>query len=305
MIKNNIKTVKKAYIILAHKNEQQVQRLIDTLDDKNSMFFLHVDLKASNATFKKIFTMDTRVNFVRRVKTKWGGFGLVEATLKAMSDIRKSGNFDKIILLSGQDYPIKSNEEIDLYFQNSRFNIFMDHFPLPNHRKWGPGGGMYRVNKYFFGLSWIEKYMARAVNFLAMFIPAIKRKLAKGIQPFSGSQWWAMDMRALNYVLDYVTSHPEYVKFHKHTFAADELFFQMILLNCEDESLRDNIANDNLRYMKWKTSEIAHPEILNVDDMDNIGESNALFARKFDTCVDEDVINVIDDQLLNKLSSAL
>ena len=79
----------------------------------------------------------------------------------------------------------------------------------------------------------------------------------------------------------------------------------MILLNCEDESLRDNIANDNLRYMKWKTSEIAHPEILNVDDMDNIGESNALFARKFDTCVDEDVINVIDDQLLNKLSSAL
>jgi len=297
--------VKKAYIILAHKNEQQVQRLIDTLDDKNSMFFLHVDRKVSITGFKKLFDNDSRVYFVQRVKTEWGGFGLVDATLNAMYDVRKSGDFDKIILLSGQDYPIKSNEEIDQYFQGSKYNIFMDHFPLPNHRKWGPGGGMYRVNKYFFGLSWIKKYLAKATNFLATFIPFLNRKLAKGIEPFSGSQWWAMDMHALNYVLDYVAAHPEYVNFHKHTFAPDELFFQMILLNCEDVSLRNNIANDNLRYMKWKTSDIAHPEILKVNDLDDIGESNALFARKFDTGVDEDVINVIDDQLLNKFITAL
>lgn len=297
--------MKKAYIILAHKNEQQVQRLIDTLDDGNSTYFLHVDLKVSDTEFKKLFSKNSQVHFVRRVKTEWGGFGLVNATLNAMLDIRKTGDFDKIILLSGQDYPIKSNEEIDQYFKNSKFNIFMDHFPLPNHRKWGMGGGMYRVNKYFFGLSWIEKYLAKAINFLAVFIPIINRKLAKGVQPFSGSQWWVMDMRALNYVLDYVADHPEYVKFHRHTFAPDELFFQIILLNCKDESLRDHIANDNLRYMQWKTSEIAHPEILNINDLDNIGESDALFARKFDTGIDEEVINSIDDQLLHKLSSTL
>lgn len=290
---------------MAHKNEQQVQRLIDTLDDGNSTYFLHVDLKVSDTEFKKLFSKNSQVHFVRRVKTEWGGFGLVNATLNAMLDIRKTGDFDKIILLSGQDYPIKSNEEIDQYFKNSKFNIFMDHFPLPNHRKWGMGGGMYRVNKYFFGLSWIEKYLAKAINFLAVFIPIINRKLAKGVQPFSGSQWWVMDMRALNYVLDYVADHPEYVKFHRHTFAPDELFFQIILLNCKDESLRDHIANDNLRYMQWKTSEIAHPEILNINDLDNIGESDALFARKFDTGIDEEVINSIDDQLLLKLSSTL
>ena len=290
---------------MAHKNEQQVQRLIDTLDDGNSTYFLHVDLKVSDTEFKKLFSKNSQVHFVRRVKTEWGGFGLVNATLNAMLDIRKTGDFDKIILLSGQDYPIKSNEEIDQYFKNSKFNIFMDHFPLPNHRKWGMGGGMYRVNKYFFGLSWIEKYLAKAINFLAVFIPIINRKLAKGVQPFSGSQWWVMDMRALNYVLDYVADHPEYVKFHRHTFAPDELFFQIILLNCKDESLRDHIANDNLRYMQWKTLEIAHPEILNINDLDNIGESDALFARKFDTGIDEEVINSIDDQLLHKLSSTL
>lgn len=296
--------MKKAYIILAHKNEQQVLRLIDTLNDGHSKFFLHVDLKSDIKGFKKLFAAHALVHFVKSVKTEWGGFGLVSATLNAMRDIKNEAEFDKIILLSGQDYPIKTNVEIDEYFLNSKYNIFMDHFPLPNHRKWGPGGGMYRIDKYFFGLSSIQKFFAKAANFLAIFIPSIKRNLDKKIKPFSGSQWWAMDMRALTYVLSYVDENPEYVKFHKHTFAPDELFFQMILLNCEDKLLRENIANDNLRFMKWKTSEIAHPEILRLQDADNLSESDALFARKFDSGVDEDIIDVIDANFLNKLGNA-
>ena len=79
---------------------------------------------------KRYSAKTTRLISFEGVKTEWGGFGLVEATLRAMADVSRAGNFDKIILLSGQDYPIKSNEEIDQYFQDSKFNIFMDHFPF-------------------------------------------------------------------------------------------------------------------------------------------------------------------------------
>jgi hypothetical protein len=297
--------LKKAYIILAHKNEQQVQRLIDSLDDGNATFFLHVDLKVAIDGFEDRFTKDNRVRFVKRVKAEWGSFGLVEATLNALYSIRNSDYFDKVILLSGQDYPIKSNEEIDHFFHESPYNIFMDHFPLPNHRKWGPGGGMYRVNKYFFGLSIIHKALAKVANFIALVIPSLKRKLLIGIVPFSGSQWWAMDMRALDYVLNYVSEHPEYVKFHKHTFAPDELFFQMILLNCEDKTMRENIANDDLRYTKWKTSKTAHPEVLKVDDLNHIEQSEALFARKFDSCIDDEIIDIIDTDFLKRVNAVI
>lgn len=296
--------MKKAYIILAHKNEEMVKRLIDRLDDNNSVFFLHIDLNSDITEFRKLFRDDRRVRFLQRENTGWGSFGLVQATLNAMWTVQ-GGDYEKVILLSGQDYPIKSNDEIDQFFQSSKYNIFMDHFPLPNRRKWGPGGGMYRVNKYFFGLSFIKKMMAKAANFTGMIFPFAKRRELPGMKPFSGSQWWAMDMRAVNYILEYVDSHPEYIRYHQHTFAADELFFQMILLNCPDASLRENIANDNLRYMKWKSESIAHPEILGVSDVDHISGSGALFARKFDPEVDNKVIDVIDDRFLNSLSGAL
>lgn len=294
--------MKKAYIILAHKNEEMVKRLVDRLDDNASDFFLHIDLNSDITGFRRVFRNDRRVRFLWREDTGWGTFGLVKATLNAMRVIR-NGDYEKVILLSGQDYPIKSNEEIDQFFQNSPYNIFMDHFPLPNHRKWGPGGGMYRVNKYFFGLSGIKKLLAKAANFLGILFPFAKRKELPGMKPFSGSQWWAMDMRAVNYILDYVEEHPEYVRYHQHTFAADELFFQMILLNCPDPSLRENISNNNLRFMKWKSESVAHPEVLGVDDVEHISGSEALFARKFDPNVDSEVINVIDDKLLNQVSA--
>lgn len=296
--------MKKAYIILAHKNEAMVKRLIDRLDDNASDFFLHVDLKSNIKGFRRIFSDNPRVCFLQRERTGWGAFGLVRATLNAMRVVR-GGDYEKVILLSGQDYPIKSNEEIDQFFRNSPYNIFMDHFPLPNHSKWGSGGGMYRVNKYFFGLSFPKKLMAKTANFIGIVFPPAKRRELPYMKPFSGSQWWAMDMRAVNYILEYVESHPEYIRYHRHTFAADELFFQMILLNCPDGSLRANIANDNLRFMRWKDESIAHPEILSVSDVESISDSEALFARKFDPEVDSEVINVIDDKVLNAASSIL
>ena len=39
--------MKKNYLILSHKNPQQVCRLINRLDDGTSEFFVHVDLKSN------------------------------------------------------------------------------------------------------------------------------------------------------------------------------------------------------------------------------------------------------------------
>ena len=296
--------MKKAYIILAHKNALMVKRLVERLDDNHSDFLLHVDANSDVDNFRDILRDNRNVRFLKSVSTGWGSFGLVDVTLDALRLI-KDADYEKVILLSGQDYPIKSNEEIDLFFKNSPHDIFMDYFPIPNHEKWGAGGGMYRVNKYFFGMSFVNKMMAKTANFLGILLPFMRRRELKGMKPFSGSQWWAMDMHSVKYILNYLDTHPEYISYHQHTFAADEIFFQMILLNNKDASFRDKIANDSLRFMRWKNSSIAHPEILEVGDVAGIGQSAALFARKFDPEVDSEVIDIIDDRFLNLVSSPL
>lgn len=288
--------VKKAYIILAHKNAPQVNRLVERLDDKLSHFFIHVDLNTSIEEFKILMESKRNLYFVDRVATPWGGFGLVQATLNGMMAVKKTRNeFDIISLLSGQDYPIKSNEEINSYFESSAHSVFIDYFSLPNYGKWRSGGGMYRVDKYFLGLSKSDKYTAKALNFLGRFIPSVRRNPPEKLNYFAGSQWWSIDMYALNYILNYVRNNPQYKNFHKHTFASDELFFHTILLNSKDNRLLASISNDNMRFMKWTSSLNAHPEMLLQQDLESISESSALFARKFDTTKDAKILDMIDE----------
>src|ERR1700709_746531 len=98
--------MEKAYIILAHKNPQQLYRLIQKLDDQHSTFFIHIDKKVPLAGFEQILGLNNKVIFTKRVYTEWGGFGLVEATLNAMQAVKDSlKRYERIILLSGQDYP--------------------------------------------------------------------------------------------------------------------------------------------------------------------------------------------------------
>lgn len=290
--------MKKAYIILAHKYPDQLLRLVQRLTDELSFFFIHIDKKSEAACFNKVFELQN-VQPVENVRLHWGGYSFVQAILNGMKAVKNcEQNIEHIILLSGQDYPVKDNATITKFLHTSPHKIFIEHFRLPNHEKWQPGGGMYRVDKYYFGLGMHQKFTAKTLNFLSSYNSFIKRQLPGNMKPFAGSTWWIMDMYALNYLLDYVNKNPAYVKFHKRTFAADELFFQMILLNTTDKRLAKSISGNNKRFIKWKKN-AANPETLHANDVDDIIKSDALFARKFDMHTDTTVLDMIDERCLH------
>ena len=239
--------MRKAYIILAHKNQSQLARLIRRLDDGSSFFFIHVDLNAKIDQTQLMQEGKTHINFVPGIKTAWGSFDLVQATLNALNQIKATPvTFNRITLLSGQDYPIKSNEAIDRFYIHSAYTIFMDHSRLPNYKKW-TDGGLYRLNKYFWGFSWYYKYAAKTANFLSLFFRFFRRRLKRQMRHYHGSQWWTIDHYAMHYILDFVERHPEYVSFHRHTFAPDELFFQTILRNAPDSRISSKMVNPHAR----------------------------------------------------------
>ncbi len=293
--------MKKAYLILAHKNIEQLLRLVKRLDDHSSWFYIHIDKKLTGADLGVLTSLPDRVQIMERMDTRWAGFSLVEATLKAMRAAKDSNiNFHTITLLSGQDYPIKSNEYINKFFKHSEQRIFMEHFKIPNHEKWQPRGGMYRLDKYFFGLKPHQLFSSRAVNLLSSYVPFLRRNQPKDLQPYAGSQWWTIDSYALDYILHFVDENPSYSEYHRSTFAPDEVFFQTILLNATDERIIKNIVNDNKRFARWQTENTAHPEFLNEKYFDNIVSSTALFARKFDLEQDPEIFALIDKCCLNK-----
>ncbi|WP_429382304.1 beta-1,6-N-acetylglucosaminyltransferase [Mucilaginibacter sp. UYCu711] len=286
---------------MAHKNAVQIKRLIESLEDGLSHFFLHLDLKSGIKISDIGLNSYVKVSPVESINSNWGRFELVQATLNAMALIKQQPvKFDRIILLSGQDYPIKSNEYINDFYQYSDYSIFLDHFSIPDYKKWSSNGGLYRIDKYFFGFSRFLKFIARIVNFLALFIKCLQRTIKTELKHYHGSQWWTIDSYSLNYILNYISEHPEYITFHKYTFAPDELFFHTIILNADDTQIISKIFNDNKMLMKWENEFIAHPEILDRNDLETLKISDSLFARKFDIKVDVVVLDMIDQLRLTQ-----
>lgn len=288
--------MEKAFIILAHKNPVQVARLISSLDDNHSTFFLHLDKNVNSLPFKMIIANNNNVVLVKNEYTFWGGFGIVQATLNAMKmAMNYHKHFEFVSLISGQHYPIRSNEYINHFLRHSPHQIFMEYSSIPNNHRWQPRGGMFRIDKYFLGMKGYERTAAKAVNFLSDKLNVIKRNFPQNMRPYAGSQWWTMNRYAVKYILDFVKNNKDYYRFHRYTFAPDELFFHNIILNADDEQIQNSIVNNNLLYMHWPNLRKGHPEILKQADIKNIVGSEALFARKFDVNEDAAVLDLIDE----------
>ncbi|MEJ7736450.1 MAG: beta-1,6-N-acetylglucosaminyltransferase [Chitinophagaceae bacterium] len=293
--------MEKAYIILAHKNIEQLNRLLQRLDDNASFFFIHIDKKLSVDEMPALSKIPDRIYMVKRINTHWAGLSLVRATLLGMKAIKATQReFHTITLLSGQDYPVKCNEDINTFFKNADRRIMMEYFKVPNFDKWSPRGGMYRLDKYYFGLKFHQRYIAKAMNFVVNIFPFLKRKQPGNLKPYGGSQWWTMNMDALNYILRYVKDNPSYLIFHKSTFAPDELFFQTILLNAKDETICNSIVNNNKRFIRWDGMSMSHPALLQKDDFRDLIASDDLFARKLDLSKHPEIFDLIDKNCLNK-----
>lgn len=292
--------MKKAYIIIAHENPSQVIRLIHKLNDDYSDFYVHIDGKSDISEFRGLGQFKEKVRLVKREKVYWAGYSQVKAIINSLNEIgsNKEYDYDSIILLSGQDYPIKSNHYINNFISQSPHKIFMEYFKLWDFTRYFDGGQR-RIEDYFFGSNLLQRAAAKSINTISKLTGRL-RTLDKSLIPYSGSSWWTIDMYTLGYILKYIAQNPSYLKFFKYSPHADEMFFQTILLNTDDERIKSTIMNDNKRFIKWLPL-APHPETLTVQNLDEIKKSEALFARKF-KADDTEMYDLLDQLTTEKIS---
>ncbi|MEI0795052.1 beta-1,6-N-acetylglucosaminyltransferase [Brachyspira pilosicoli] len=274
---------KNCILILAHKNHNQIMRLINHL---KTDFDLYVHIDKRNKLNIKSFD---NVNVYKEFKTYHGGVSLVIATLFLIEEAYKN-NYDRYIFISGQDVPLKTNKEIINFFDTNKNKEYISYESINNSE------AMYkemsfRLNSYNFGKLY-RLIFHRNIRELLSNFPLIKRTTPKNI--YYGSQWWNLTNNAIKYILDYTKQNPNFLKRFNYTWGSDEFYFQSILLNSE---FKNNCINDNLRYLIWG---VGTPINFQMKDYENIKNNinNNIFARKFD----EDIDNTIIDKLYEDLN---
>jgi Core-2/I-Branching enzyme len=308
-----------AYIISAYKAADLLIRLVHRLHTPTSIILIHVDKRTDNKQYREMIagvSHLTNVVFLKRHKCHWGDFGHVRATLKGLAYLFYGNmTFDYVFLLTGQDYPIKSNSYIEAFLNKQNGSEFISYYSFPN-KAWGENGGMRRIEQWHFRFleDWPVRSLRPFVNLPSRreFKSKVKsviyslinnifstRTMPGNLKPFGGPGYWCLTRACAEFIHEYVRKNPRFVKFFRYVDIPDEIFFHTIILN---SSFASNVVNDDLRCID--ISEERGPRIWRKSDVEILAQSKALIARKFDTSIDREILDLVDLKLLSRAQIA-
>jgi hypothetical protein len=278
--------MKHAFLIQVHRDFEQIKVLADDLVYVSQCdVYLHVDAKEQilHQQLAKHYGNNPRITLIDcRESVYWGGFSQVKATLKLLENAVKH-NYDYFSLISGQDYLIRSIQQFNAFLAKNKGAEFIE--ARQRNNTWRVRLTHNRVNNPKF-----RKY--RYYRYYALLLSLINYRQKQHINQYKiyfGSSWFTLSQNAVNYIIDFISHNPGFVKDFETSTCGDEHFFQTILMNSQFKS---KIANDNLRFIKFKLRSNS-PEILFTKDLEEMLKSHKFIARKFDWHTQDNVITML------------
>lgn len=285
-----------AVLILLHKWTDQQKRLVEYLAREYEVF-IHAD-KRSKLTIEP---HSPSVHVYSEYKNYWGHHSLNDSAVFLFRQAARIG-FDRYLLISGDDVPIKPLSEITRFFAEHH-QEFVEHHLMPRDR-WSDNGGFDRLDFFY------PKVLSRGASHplvvkstillerlnRRILIP-VMRKVARRprmrLEYRGGGQWLNLSGHCVAQMLSWLDKNPWYTRKFRWTRCSDEIFFQTLIFNFVKDV---EVRNDHLRYVDWHSGPEV-PRIMRGSDLEKIRQSPALFARKFDREVDAAVIDAVYAEL--------
>jgi hypothetical protein len=276
--------MKIGYIITAHTLPEHLVRLVRRLSSESARFFIHVDRRAPAAVMAVVereLGGRADVRLLPRHPVHWGSFGPVRAALEGVHAVLQSPEpLDYGVLLTGQDYPLRSPDAIQGTLADAGGCSFISFRP--------PEG---RFLKRLTRWHWHGNVLGRRVRLPNRFMPlTVPRTVPAELTPYTGSAHWCLSRACLEHV---ASADPAIVRFFRWAAVPDESFFQTLLMS---SPLAGTLVNDDLRYVDWSEGGPS-PRVLTSYDLNRMTRSSALFARKFDPRIDAAVIDALDARI--------
>ena len=287
---------KQAILIITHdiSNLNLLNKQLKVLDSDCFDIFIHIDRKS------KILVNDiekcekSKLNIYKEIKIYWGDISQVKAELFLIEKaLEQNEKYDYLHLISGVDFPLKKPKEIHDYF-NKCYGLEFVHFEsltMPDFKEnW--------MKYYRFVKNSNDNAISRKIDLFLLYLQMFLKinRFKKFDESFyTGANWFSITDKFARYVI----GKKEEINKLKHTVSTDEVFMQTILYNSE---FKDNLYykgfDDNYdsckRLIDWKRGK---PYVWKMEDLKELEESNAFFARKFDCNTDNEIIDYLYEKL--------
>ncbi len=291
--------MKHAYLIMAHTDFNLLETLISMLDDPRNDIFIHIDKKVSinNLSFS---TKYSNINILKnRIPVYWGHYSQIAAEMLLFETAYNKQIYYYYHLLSGADLPIKTQQHIHNFFNQNIGKEFVGFWNNCDSE------ANYRVSYYHPFMEYERNHndyiqiilsKIRKLGIQFQYKLNLQRK-NKDIYWKKGPNW----VSVTNEFCGYLLSKKEWIKERfKYTQNADEVFLQSLIWNSPFKNNLYDVADvDNgcMREIDWKRGSATSPYIWRNKDFEYLMQSDKLFARKFSTTVDDEIINRIYNEI--------
>ena len=283
-----------AFIIPVHTQPFLLARVLKILQASNHYFFIHVDGNVRNyEQFRQALSSIEKVCFLdKRYKTYHSRIGCVYATIAMLNEVEAHPvHFDYIHQISGQDYPLRSNQQCDDFFESTE-DSFM-YYTLGKERDYIID--QKKVNGWYLNTTttFLDNILLRGGYCLGKII---KRP---PIPNYCGAwDWFSWSETVYSFVLNYLKENPQFLKRFNHTLIPSEhIFATMLKPYLAELKIRERYP---LRYVSWlphrPISSSYRPFNLTEEDYEYVLASPCFFCRKIHEEESAKLLEMIDSQ---------
>ena len=288
---------KHAYLIMAHNEFELLYRLLKELDDPRNDIFLHVDKKTKFLDEKKLRStvVSSELFLIPRMKVNWGTVSQIKCELRLMkaASCRKYHYYH---LISGTDFPIKSQDYIHRFLENDN-SLY-----ISCHRNGEPGYDFLDKIRYYYPLlafvgkgefrgNTIKDKFGRKLGYWQLRLTEIQRdnkvdrtRKHKGITFYKGDQWFSITHDFVEAILE---KKNKILRSYFWTDGADEIFIQTLAMN---SIFAKRVKNSSLREIDWQKGT---PYEYRYSEIEELKSSENLFVRKVSFERDPNLIDAL------------
>ncbi|MDO4636691.1 MAG: beta-1,6-N-acetylglucosaminyltransferase [Lautropia sp.] len=277
-----------AYLIIAHQLPEQLAQLLYCIQHPENIYLVVPDskgLSGSESTLQAVARRHSNVFIAPPRNMRWASWSIMQARLDGMRQLlERPEHWDVLVNLSGQDFPLMPQSQIKDFFSKHPGNNFLDiHDP---ETTWNdPYARIQRIRLEL-------PFLKNGWNVPRLRINRWKDNLGKA-RYVGGRPYTALTRQFTQHLLQ-SPQLPLWIKTLCHGYRPDEVLIHSFIMN---SPYADTVKNEFLHEEDWQAGG-SHPKIFTLADRKRLERSSKLFARKFDSRLDSEILNVLQRQIM-------
>lgn len=278
---------------------------------------VHVDAKVDQVPFESaIDIMDRqRVHFLcKRVQVNWAGYSQVDAIRRLVAEaLRVARPEEYLVMLSGQDYPIKPVSELEKHLERGGGKQYLRYFEVARSEKKYTSRAFRRHHRDLSFLSTrtgnrrlkkMRNGLIRGLEMISALGPAVKPPV--GMRVAHGGTHFAITASFANELESLIT--PEIESYFQKIFCPEEKFYHSLAaISSRSPETGGPLSGGFEPYMgpgQWRYANLHHIEetlikVYTEDDWNEVRMSPKFFLRKLESLRSGRLLERIDKELLS------